>query len=111
MRTVRFNGIALGELSVQFLESPAVIKAKAAFINTQTGATHGWTTNHQWSPRTIEKLKELRILMEEDIAAFHFVDGSVATVGTSTTGSGGLKDGFQGLGEKFGATDGDVPQT
>lgn len=111
MRTVLFNGIALGELSVNFLESPAKVVAKGAFINTTTGQTHGWTTCHQWSPDTIEKLRELRALMERDMAALHFVDGAVSPMGSPTTGGGGLKDGFKGLGERLGAGDDGVPQT
>jgi hypothetical protein len=110
MRSVHFNGIALGELSVNFLEGAPKLVAKGAFINTQTGQTHGWTTCQQWSTDTMEKMKELRLLMERDMSAQHFVDGSVSTTVTTTTGGGGLKDGFQGLGEKFGATDEDVPQ-
>ena len=111
MRTVKFNGIALGELSVQFLESPAKIIAKGAFINTESGTTHGWTTCHQWSPATIAKLKELRSLMEQDMAALHFVDASVSTTVGTPTGGGGIAEGFKGLGERLGTTDDVAPQT
>lgn len=110
MREAKFNGIALGELSVNFMESPAKIHAKAAFINTQTGQTHGYTTCHQWSPDVIEKLRELRALMERDVSALHFVDAVVSSASPTTTGSGGMKEGFTGLGEKLGSADDGVPQ-
>lgn len=109
MREVKFNGIAIGELSVNYMENPAKVVAKAAFINTQTGQTHGFTTCHQWSPEVIEKLRELRVLMERDVSALHFVDVG-GTAGTTTTGSGGMQQGFAGLGEKLGAADDGVPQ-
>ena len=110
MRTAKFDGMAIGELSVNFIESPAKVVAKGAFIDRQTGQTHGWSTNHQWSPDTIEKLRELRMLMERDMEAIHFADGSVGPI-SPTTGGGGLGDSFKGLGERLGATDDGVPQT
>jgi len=111
MRDANFNALALGELSVNFLEAPAKVTAKAAFINTQTGQTHGWTTCHQWSPDTIEKLRELRMLMERDLGALHFADdaGGVAS-STTTTRGGALGKSFQGLGEKLGSVEEEVPQ-
>lgn len=109
MREVKFNGIAVGEISINFMENPAKVVAKAAFINTNTGQTHGFTTCHQWSPEVIEKLRELRVLMERDVSALHFEDvGGTGT--TTTTGSGGMQQGFVGLGEKLGASDDGVPQ-
>jgi len=111
MRTVIFNGIALGELNIDFLATPSKVVAKAAFINTQTGATHGWTTCHQWAPDTMERLRELRALMERDLAAIHFADASSGPgPTTSTTRSGGLQSEMKGLGELLGAPVEDVPQ-
>ena len=110
MRTVTFNGIALGELNVDFLSTPSKVVAKAAFINTQTGATHGWTTCHQWAPDTMERLRELRALMERDLAAIHFADASGVQPLTSTTRSGGLQSEMKGLGERLGAPVEEVPQ-
>lgn len=111
MRTVTFNGIALGELTIDFLSTPAKVVAKAAFINTQTGATHGWTTCHQWAPDTMERLRELRFLMERDLAAIHFADASSGVqAASSTTRGGGLQAELKGLGERLGATVEDVPQ-
>ena len=111
MRTAKFDGIALGELSVNFIEAPAKIVAKGAFISRQGGQTHGWTTNHQWSTETIEKLRELRQLMERDMEAIHFADAGGLGAVAPTTGGGSLADSFKGLGERLGATDDGVPQT
>jgi hypothetical protein len=111
MRTARFNGIALGELSVNFLEQPSKVVAKGAFINTQSGATHGWTTCQQWSPDTLAKLKELRELMEQDMAAVHFADSGYGVIApATTTRSSDLGPKFQGLGERLGTAVDDVPQ-
>lgn len=110
MRTVFFNGIALGELSVTFLENPPRITAKAAFINTVTGQTHGYTTCYQWSAETVAKLKELRALMERDISVLHFTDAGGSVVAASTTGGGGIGETFKGLGETLGQVDGGAEQ-
>lgn len=107
-RTVKFDALRVAEIKVSLIEAPVTIEAKAAFINTETGATHGWTTGRAgWSDATIEKLKELRESMEADLARIHFVDG--ATV-TPTTSSGDIREGFQGLGEHLGSTEDPTPQ-
>lgn len=109
MRAVLFNAVALGELTVDFTAGPSLrMQAKAAFINTENGKTHGWTTCSQWSKETVEKLAELRAAMENDIASMHFADATMAT-GTST-GGGSLADTAKGLGERLGAVEEGVPQ-
>jgi hypothetical protein len=47
MRTARFNKIVVGELTVSFIDNPATITAKAAFVSGTTGFTHGYTTCRQ----------------------------------------------------------------
>lgn len=108
MRTVKFDAIRVAEITVNVLETPAVISAKAAFVSTKTGATHGWTTCKSWSDETIAKLRELKDSMERDLANTHFEDG--ASSSSPTTSSGGLRESFQGLGEHLGTSEEPVPQ-
>ncbi|WP_394831735.1 hypothetical protein LVJ94_35000 [Pendulispora rubella] len=69
----RFDGLAIGEIEVSFLEKDRLkLVAKAAFVSTGSGATHGWTTNEAWSPDVVSKLAELCVLMEQDLARLHF---------------------------------------
>jgi hypothetical protein len=68
----KFDAIAVGEFTVNFLGPTTKVTAKAAFVATESGFTHGWTTNESWSPETIQKLRELRQAMETDLARIHF---------------------------------------
>lgn len=107
MRSAKFDTIRVAEVSVKFLETPAVISAKAAFVNTASGTTHGWTTCTSWSKETMDKLRELRELMERDLSEHHFADAGTST---TTTSSGDMRDSFQGLGERLGTAEETVPQ-
>ena len=107
MRTVKFDTIRVAEITVSFLESPAVVTAKAAFVNTKSGATHGWTTGKRWSDETMAKLVELRELMERDLSVTHFEDGATSS---PTTSGGSVREAFQGLGEHLGTSEEGVPQ-
>ena len=104
-RPAKFDQLKVAEISVNFLEASPSITAKAAFISTQTGQTHGWTTGRQWSPETLEKLAELRASMERDLAVTHFEDGAIST----STPVGSIRESFAGLGEHLGSA-GDIPQ-
>jgi hypothetical protein len=94
----RFDGVAVLEGSFSFLGASNGLEGKAAFVNSKTGDTHGWTTNKQWSPQVLEKLKELRALMEVDLGQLHLEGGGevlVAPTGAGTVlsesrGTGGL---------------------
>lgn len=108
MRNARFDIVRVAEISVSFLETPAAISAKAAFVNSKSGATHGWTTGKRWADDTMAKLVELRELMERDLANTHFEDGSATS--SPTTSSGGVREAFQGLGEHLGSAEETVPQ-
>jgi hypothetical protein len=93
----KFTGLAIGEITVNRLNAALRMEAKAAFINTRTGQTHGWTTGNQWTPPTLAKLNELLTLMEEDMARTHFEQGEAATTQTATNVNGNTPRG--GLGE------------
>ncbi len=83
----KFDGMAVLEGSFSFLGASNGLEGKAAFINSKTGDTHGWTTNKQWSPQVIEKLKELRALMEVDLGQLHLDGGGEVLIASSTTGA------------------------
>lgn len=95
----KFDGIAVGELSVNFMGPTVKATAKAAFVATGSGATHGWTTNESWSPETMSRLRELRAQMEVDLAKIHFGEDGLA-VGEAPGQSPG------GLGEHLAAAEG-----
>jgi hypothetical protein len=72
MREAKFDKVAVGEFSCNFITVPFEMSAKGAFVNSKQGSTHGWTNNKVWSPKTIAILKELRISMEADMEVIHF---------------------------------------
>jgi len=98
----RFNGLAAGRIEIDFLRNPIHIEVTAAFIDTETGHTHGWTKGEGavWSPETRQAIKKLRESMEADLARIHFTDHATAPPGLArqTGGEGGL-------GEHLGVTD------
>ena len=100
--TAKFDGIAIGELSANFLAPTVHMEGKAAFVNSDTGTTHGWTKSTRWSEETIKKLQELKESMERDLAKDHFVGESGTRIGASegtTAANGG------GLGEFLSQSD------
>lgn len=82
------------------------LEAKIAFVNTQTGQTHGWTTHRQFSPAVIAKLRELTTMMEEEVAAIHFSDQM--TTPAQGPALSAPSDGLGGLGELL--REGEAPQ-
>jgi hypothetical protein len=96
--TPKFTGLAIGSFSVDKMSSPTIqIKAKAAFIDPATGVTYGWTVAEGglWSKETLEKLNDLMLSMENDIANVHFEGGGSAPVtstGAAPAAGGGLNE-------------------
>ena len=103
----KFDSLAVGEITGSFLGPAVTLEAKAAFANSKTGDTHGWTKNTQWSPPVIEKLRELRALMEIDLGRIHLEDGGEVIVAPTNVGTRSGLGGGGGLGEHLG--DGSVP--
>lgn len=99
MRAAKFDKIAIGEVTANFLVMPASLRAKAAFVDSSTGVTHGWTDCANWSEATIAKMRELRACMEADLERIHFE-------GSATTCSSAVEIDHDGLGEALGG----VPQ-
>lgn len=85
----KFNGIAIGTMSVNANGNQLHLEATAGFVDSRTGETHGWTRaeGRVWSKATMLKLRELMNFMEEDLAKIHFGEARVASAGTkSSTG-------------------------
>lgn len=82
--TLKADGIVVGELNVSFLGPALTFEAKIAFVNSKTGATHGWTQHKQWSKTTLQKLEQLREAMDEDVAAAHLEEFSTVREGTTS---------------------------
>lgn len=64
---------ALAMLSLEAGFRPLSLKGTAAFVNSTTGGTHGWTSANGsiWSNETVELLKQLAQSMELDLAREH----------------------------------------
>jgi hypothetical protein len=97
--SAKFDSIAVGEVTCSFLGPTIHLEAKAAFVGSKSGDTHGWTTNSQWTPVVMEKLRELRALMEIELGQIHF-DGAELVTAPIGAAPQGASPG--GLGERFG---------
>jgi hypothetical protein len=98
----KFTGLVIGEVTIDKMSPTVKIKAKAAFVDVATGATYGWTTAEGalWSKETREKLAELLLSMESDIANVHFESGGTPEGSPIETVTKGPPAG--GLGEHIG---------
>lgn len=103
--TPKFDGVACAEGSFNFFGTGPALVSKAAFINTKTGDTHGWTENKVWSRATVEKLQELRALMDIDLGVRHLENGGESLAGPEAPAAakGGFGDANSGLGERLGS--------
>lgn len=92
--TLKCNALALFEGSFNILASKLTVKA--AFVDTNTGHTHGWTTGEGtiWSKATMDAMTALKESIELDLAKLHFTDGGTIAEPTAKTegpaGSGGI---------------------
>ena len=72
--TPAFNAVAVLRIeAIDFAAQSSPVVAHAAFVNIETGRTYGRTQCQHWSKATLEKIAELRALMETDVAAMVFV--------------------------------------
>jgi hypothetical protein len=87
--SLKADGVAIMEIAhCSFLagvENPRM-KARVAYIKTDSGATMGQVDHENWSKETLEKLRALRMSMEEDVAAVYLTNHTRTTgaPGTST---------------------------
>lgn len=83
----KFDRVMPAEVSIDFRQAGARLEAKAAFINTATGRTHGWTNmTAGWSKTTYEALRQLQEAMAADLHRVHF-DGEYAPQTSTQDGS------------------------
>lgn len=104
-----FDSVSIGSLMADLMGGTANTKleAKVAFVNSQTGQTHGWTTHRQFSPKVLAKVRELTTLMEEEVAALHFSE-TRPTLDAVVPALSSPSEGLGGLGEHLGK--GEAPQ-
>lgn len=84
-----FDGIAITSIEGDILKHS--LTARAAFVDTRRGTTHGWTEGNGtiWSEQTKALFKELVSSMEDDMGKLHFVSSPNRVVG-SPASVGGL---------------------
>lgn len=98
----RADGIALMEIEgASFLSGAAnpKMRAKMAFVRTETGATLGWTVHENWSKETLTRLAALREAMEQDVADLYMYQ----TGGAATTPGGAPTSIPLGIADHLGA--------
>jgi len=89
--TPAFNAVAILKIdAIHFHHNSIALVAHGAFVSTETGSTYGSTTCRQWSKLTLDKLAELRALMEEDLAALVFNRQPMAAAVSQQTEPGGI---------------------
>jgi hypothetical protein len=87
-----FDSLKVLELWVDVLQSS--MQCKAAFVNTKTGHTHGWTEGRgtMWSKETKKRLDALKESMEMDLMKVHFSGASEPAKSPGLQVSGGIKE-------------------
>ena len=89
----RFDQLVVSEIEVDFTSATTGINVTAAFVDSKTGETHGWTKGYGgiWSEDTRMKLLALREAMENDMGKLHFSDAAqVQQDGSNPVDPGGL---------------------
>lgn len=89
-RMAKFDKIAIGEISVNFLGPSHTMVAKAKLVSLKNGASYGSSTIHNWSPAVMEKLTELAEMMEAEIERTFFDDGQESSAAKKTSTQQGI---------------------
>ena len=75
---LKFDGLAILELSVNFTGATLLLDCKAAFTNQASGSSLAWTSSKgPWSQNTIDTLRELRRSMEVDLLNVYCESGTL----------------------------------
>ncbi len=86
-----FDALVLARVEIDMLKRS--LTAQAAFVDTKTGATHGWTKGEGaiWSEETKSAAAVLAASMERDLAKLHFgTQPSEVALPTSGPAASGL---------------------
>lgn len=95
--TPAFNAIAILRVeAITFNQNDVNLVAHGAFVNTENGSTYGQTTCRRWSKPTLDKLAELRALMEEDLANLVFVRSATVGAPVPQADPGGIGEQLRG---------------
>ena len=86
--TLNSDGLTVAQITIDLLQNPAKVHALAALTNSKTGQTLAWAQGDGgvWSTDTMEKLRELREAMEEDLARALFAEHSSVNTRPNTKG-------------------------
>lgn len=101
--TPEIDALSVGEITVNFITDPLRVEGKAAFLNSQTKSTHGWTRNTTWSSETMRKLDELKQCMERDLGEIHFTSSEIPQKNAKVADNFFKPEG--GIGEHLGTAD------
>ena len=103
--TPKFDGIVVASFEADFKATTIKLDAEAAFVDTRSGETHGWTrgSGHNWSKETMLKLQELRESMETDLAQRHFDHPETSSVRQVNSPNIDAMRSSEGLGEHLGS--------
>lgn len=82
----KFDSVTMGDINADFKKATISLGGVAAFVDSETGQTHGWTRGEGpvWSKETMLKLQELKDSMEHDLARVHFGDDVIQSNGENT---------------------------
>ncbi len=72
----RIDGVSIGEVTINLLETQPVLTAKYALVNTALSTRFGAGTRGHWSLETFQRLSQLIEAMERDCASDIFEDAS-----------------------------------
>jgi hypothetical protein len=110
--TPKFDGIAVHEGTFAFHVVGGSLKVKAAFVDSKSGHTHGWTTGEGpiWSKETMEAMNTLRASMERDLARLHFTGSALEVAGDTVSTASPTGASVGGLGEHLGTGEEDAQQ-
>lgn len=92
----RIDGVLAGEIEVNVLGHVPLLSVKYALVATESNERFGQgNINQKWSPKTMEKLRDLLASIEEDICQVVF--GAGPTTASVEPGVESTSDGISSL--------------